>query len=160
MELDWNRDSAQVILIISAVLLLIAALVRTVDTWQSGGDRPLVSVKAPKAGLFLLRDEWLDEPAFPIDEANAAAAGLVLFDQFASRPCFNEANRRLLTAVPGIGDKLAQLILEYRDSVGEVSSSEALLAIPGVGAKKVEALEKAFLFGPCVPPAEPKVIGL
>ena len=46
----------------------------------------------------------------------------------------------LLTELPGIGDALAQRIVEYRETNGNFSAVEDLLLVPGIGEKTLEAI--------------------
>lgn len=52
----------------------------------------------------------------------------------------NLASTEDLIQLPGIGESLAELILNYRNSHGRFTSLDELLNISGIGEKKVEAL--------------------
>lgn len=52
----------------------------------------------------------------------------------------NEAQFGEIVILPGVGEKLAQTIVEYRTSSGPFSSLEALTEVPGIGEKKLEAM--------------------
>ena len=53
----------------------------------------------------------------------------------------NSATAEELDALPGIGPKMAQAIVEFRERYGSFSSAEDLLQVPGMGAKKLAAFK-------------------
>ncbi len=55
--------------------------------------------------------------------------------------CINSATVEELDALPGIGPKVAQAIVEFRERYGNFSSAEDLLQVPGIGAKKLAAFK-------------------
>ena len=52
----------------------------------------------------------------------------------------NEAQFGEIVILPGVGEKLAQTIVEYRQQSGPFDSVESLTQVPGIGEKKLEAL--------------------
>ena len=52
----------------------------------------------------------------------------------------NSAGIQELTALPGIGETLAQWILDYRDAIGSFSRPEELMNVEGIGSGKLEVL--------------------
>jgi competence protein ComEA len=52
----------------------------------------------------------------------------------------NTATRMQLEALPGIGPVIAGRILEARDRAGSFSELEDLLAVPGIGVKRLEKI--------------------
>jgi competence protein ComEA len=52
----------------------------------------------------------------------------------------NRATDRDFDALPGVGPKLAERIMEYRQSVGAFHSLEELRAVKGIGKKKFEQI--------------------
>lgn len=59
----------------------------------------------------------------------------------------NHAQKDDLMALPGIGDVLAQRILDYRENHGQFTSAEELLNIEGIGEKRLEELLDYIVIG-------------
>ena len=53
----------------------------------------------------------------------------------------NTATVQQLTALPGVGAKLAARIVEYRQKVGRFRATEELLNVKGIGEKSFDNLE-------------------
>jgi competence protein ComEA len=53
----------------------------------------------------------------------------------------NKADASLLTKLPGIGNKKAEAIVEYRDKNGEFTSIDDLTKVKGIGKKLMTKLE-------------------
>jgi len=53
----------------------------------------------------------------------------------------NTANVRQLVDLPSIGDKMAQRIVDYRESVGVFRTKEQLKDVSGIGDKTYERLK-------------------
>lgn len=53
----------------------------------------------------------------------------------------NTATASELTALPGIGDKIAEDIIAYRTEHGGFKSVEELIEVDGIGEKKFEAIK-------------------
>jgi competence ComEA-like helix-hairpin-helix protein len=71
----------------------------------------------------------------------------------------NTANSEQLQTVPGIGPATAEKILQMRKSYGAFKSVDDLLAIRGLGAKRLEKMRKYLTVGkpaatkPAAPPS-------
>lgn len=59
----------------------------------------------------------------------------------------NTADAALLQTLPGIGEKLAEQIVQYRDNVGGFSCKEQLMEVSGIGQNKYEAIEPLITLG-------------
>jgi len=68
----------------------------------------------------------------------------------------NTANSEQLQQVPGIGPATADKILQMRKSYGPFKSVDDLLAIRGLGAKRLEKMRKYLTVGRAAPPKSPQ----
>lgn len=59
----------------------------------------------------------------------------------------NRANFSQLTSIPGMGEKLAWAIIQYRTAHGDFSNIEALKEVKGIKEKKLEQLKKYVIVG-------------
>lgn len=53
----------------------------------------------------------------------------------------NTASASELTALNGVGEKLAERIVKYRDKNGRFEVKEDIMKVPGIGDKKFEAIK-------------------
>ena len=60
----------------------------------------------------------------------------------------NRATEQDFDALPGIGPKLAERIMEYRQSVGAFRSLDELRAVKGIGNKKFERIRSLVTVSP------------
>ena len=59
----------------------------------------------------------------------------------------NTASKIQLTALPGIGDIIADRILDYRRNIGDFQSVDDLLKVEGIGEGKLSKIEKMITVG-------------
>ena len=59
----------------------------------------------------------------------------------------NEADAEELALLPGIGEVLAQRIVEYRDHHGAFSSTDEIMEVNGIGKAKYEAVRDLITAG-------------
>lgn len=59
----------------------------------------------------------------------------------------NSATARELAALPGIGETLAQRIVEYRDANGYFTAPEDLMEVQGIGKARYDALKDYIMIG-------------
>ena len=59
----------------------------------------------------------------------------------------NDAGKEEIMALPGIGEVLADRIIEFRNAHGDFSSPEELLNVEGVGKKRLEEIMDLITVG-------------
>lgn len=73
------------------------------------------------------------------------------FSHIPTSPSFplniNSATKEDLTTLPGIGDVLAQRILNYRNRNGGFASVDELLNVEGIGEKRMESIKDLITIG-------------
>ena len=82
--------------------------------------------------------------AFTVSAAPTLAAGK---PAPAGKVNVNTASAEQLTAVPGIGPKLAARIVEYRQKSGAFKSIQELMNVKGVGEKSFQKLQPHLTAG-------------
>lgn len=99
---------------------------------------------------------WASSPAEPAPLSSAAAAAAAVSSSppgqaqnaAAGKVDINAASVQELSSVlPGIGDTLAQRIVEYREQNGPFRSAEELMEVPGIGEKTFEAIRDLITAG-------------
>lgn len=59
----------------------------------------------------------------------------------------NQATKEEFMALPGIGDVLAQRILDYRSEHGPFATVEGLMNVEGIGEKRIEEILELITIG-------------
>ncbi len=67
----------------------------------------------------------------------------------------NTVDAKALQALPGIGKGLSQAIVDFRQAQGGFHFIEDLLAVPGIGAKRLEAVRDLITLSPPHPGPSP-----
>ena len=96
----------------------------------------LASVSLAVVGIAYSWSVWKGDQG-DIDQSHAALRIL--------KVDVNRAAAGELMAVPNIGPKMAQAIVDYRDDQGLFKSLEELQNVPGIGAIKLEQVKKYLL---------------
>ncbi len=110
------------------------------------------------ACLLLLPSGGSADPELPAVRAMAAAPERTLAgSDEPGRPAsellpgekldLNTASAQELQKLPGIGEKLSQAIVAWRDEHGPFRSVEELLQVPGIGQKRLEAIRDLVTVG-------------
>lgn len=89
----------------------------------------LVAVALTGTGLGLLK------------KINSPLKKIIFFNQDTLKVGLNSASQDLLVGVPGIGKKLAERIIEYRNNQVGFSSIEELKGIKGISESKYEKIK-------------------
>lgn len=88
-----------------------------------------------------------------IQQASAALNNSVNPDQktvsaaVAAKLALNKADQQQLEAIPGIGAKKAQAILEYIKQNGPIKDKKQLMEVKGIGEKMAERIATYVSFG-------------
>lgn len=75
----------------------------------------------------------------------SSVKGTVCFSQNIGKLNLNKADKESLKSVPGIGEKLAQRLIDYRQQQGGFSDLEELRSIKGVNESKFDKISASLL---------------
>lgn len=109
-------------------------------TWPLGVQIALAFLIT--AGLFFVLGRWSHAGSDVLPEARAAQA------QPRQGIDLNIATKAELRLIPGIGDALAQRIVEYRDRNGDFRSVDELRKVSGIGPKTLERVRHHLFVAP------------
>jgi len=104
-------------------------------------DAPTASASVDEQNGTLSEISALEAEQNKVEKPNATAPKLVLIVDL------NAATKAELTNLPGIGEALAERVVEYRESVGAFSDVEELLEVKGIGVKKLAAIRPFCVVG-------------
>lgn len=94
------------------------------------------------ASLFFLLGRWTHAGS------NTPPAALAAQEQPRPGLDLNRATKAELRLIPGIGDALAQRIVEYRDRNGDFEGVDDLRKVAGIGPKTLERIRHQFFVAP------------
>jgi len=81
-------------------------------------------------------------------EITASASELLPEEEMETGPVnINTAGREELATLPGIGEKLAERIVAYREKHGHFETVEALMNVSGIGEGKLATLREYISIG-------------
>jgi competence protein ComEA len=110
-----------------------------------GGDPNALNLAAPVADgeqvVVPVAGQALPGPAAPSAPVTAGAGGPP------PKTNLNTATQAQLEELPGVGPKLAQRVLAYRQRKGRFTSTRDLLEVEGFGPKKLAALQDQLSVG-------------
>ena len=98
-------------------------------------------------GVFIGRNMDTGYVPMPTNIQNAVSTEPVQTEVQDFRININSASKVQLMDLPGIGEQLAERIIEYRNTNGPFESTDALMDIDGIGAKKLQAIEEYIKVG-------------
>ena len=81
-----------------------------------------------------------------IASGNRVNKQIPLIQEVSEKININTASTRELVNLPGIGQTIAQRIVDYRTTYGIFTSHTDLLKIKGLGEKKIEILKEKIVF--------------
>ena len=121
--------------ILVAVTLIYAAFTCGLYLGRSYGAAPVtVSVSPAMQSLP-------PETTVPVEEPTEETVGITFPINI------NLAGKEELMALPGIGDVLAQRILDYREESGSFTHVEQLMNVEGIGKKRMEEMLELITIG-------------
>jgi|GEM_PF-5268857 len=128
MKLKWYE------LLLAALTLAFLCFVAGFVLGRSkGGDAVVITTQyepSPSPSLTLLADE-----------PSGDARSLPLIAEEPGLVNINTASAEDLASLPGVGEVLAQRIIEYREKHGPFATIYDLTAVPGIGEGKLEAMK-------------------
>jgi hypothetical protein len=130
-----------ILVFLGLAVLLTASRQIFQDTISQYNNKPVLILSWSGTELVVLRNTEISSEC--IDARDIPAEYTPLF--FEKTP-INSANFDMLITIPGIGPKIAERILLQKKSLGHFTTAGELLAIKGIGEKKLFALQEHLSF--------------
>ena len=104
-------------------------------------------IDSPQSIYIPSLDEYEDESVtdlfIPDNEGGYEKKG----EERSGKIDINSADTELLSTLPGIGEKTAQKIVNYRETNGRFTCTEDIMKVQGIGESKYEAIKDLILAG-------------
>ncbi|MEN3183805.1 MAG: ComEA family DNA-binding protein [Atribacterota bacterium] len=116
---------------------------------RAGGAKEDADLRGLNLAAPLYDGQKVTIPALlPQEEKGEGSSAASLAAQRSAAPLVNvnTASQKELESLPGIGEVLAQRIIEYRETHGPFQTPEDLLKVRGIGPKKLEKLRDRITF--------------
>ena len=114
----YETVPGETVIVLQEVLVTLPAATEPEET--AAPDRSMPASSAPKETKPKETKPKEPEVTFPVN--------------------INRANKQQLMALPGIGEVIAQRIIDYRNANGPFSSVDQLINVKGIGEKRLETL--------------------
>jgi competence protein ComEA len=98
-----------------------------------------------KVILFLVIIGFIGAGTNFLTKLNASSKPLSYYSESIGKVDLNSANKALLVGIPGIGVKLAQRIIDYRQERGSFKNIEDLNNIKGITNYRYEKIKDSFI---------------
>ena len=96
-------------------------------------------------GIFVGRN--IDTEYVKLNDNDAVIQTPIIRSEEDYRLDINTATKAQLIDLPGIGEIIADRIIQYRTDYGSFASTDELLKVEGIGAGKLEQIEKLIQVG-------------
>ncbi len=119
----------------------------------AGGFTYAADIERVNQAMLLRDSDYFYIPAvgeeIPETARNAPGSLYAAQDPIYNYPLdLNQASKEALESIPGIGPSKAEDILQYKESIGQFTSLEELLDVPGIGEVTLEALRDYLIVEP------------
>lgn len=121
------------------LLFIIIAAAFWFRIWAERGEGGLPPEGQPPMRVFTAPTLSSDPPFSPVAREGSASS--------VQKVDLGSASAEVIETLPGVGPKLAQEIVRFREKRGPIRKVEDLLGVKGIGPKKLSQLEPYLIFG-------------